>query len=463
MGFKQTVRTIAGTASGAALGFIAGDIPGAFIGGTAGYKVSQMARSRSGLRTPTSQRRRSSSAITGLITPTPTSRRGSRDMQGIQGSIRQTTGTGIPGFRVPFKRARAEANNRGIKFRSRKKLKGNVKKRVRVPSRMYKAIKQVLEKENVKGRLKRTIVAPLWYGGTAEIGGGSFSNKQKVEYMKPGQAFRLQEFQDAVAVLFGNKALAEVPDGTGVFVDHRNLKCHIHNSYVSLLYKNNSQRTYTIKVMVIAPRRKDVNNEPKGDWNVQLSNNAPGATYDPADSSVARNLNTMTYETMGAMPTRLDGWNANWKTEIHTLVLQPGQEQTLFVQGPKNVTLDLQKEYQGNASQANWIHTRWVMNIYYADLVATNLGAIGRYAEAGQAVGGAFDGNGVLVEQKFTYKIGMPEQTGFQYIGTTAGTVQGLGKRRDCYAEATFYQPQSTGTITLVSDEAPEAPYNPNA
>lgn len=464
MGFKKTV---AGTASGAALGYIVGNIPGAVFGGTAGYKVSQMAVTRN-------QRRRSSVNLTPLMSPYPTpSRRGSRSssrsssrrssMQSVQGSARQVTGSGQPRPNAPIQRVKAEMDNRGMKMRSRKRLKTNGRKKVRVSRTMYRAVKQVIEAENVKGRLKRTIVSPLWYGGTAEVGGGTISNKQKVQYLKQQQSFQLQEFQDAVAVLFGNKPLAEVPNGSSVFIDHRNLKVHIHNSYLKLLYKNNSQRQYTIKVLIVAPRRKDNSNEPKLDWSLQLSNNAPTATFDPNDTSVAKNLNTMNYETFGAMPTRLDGWNANWKCEIQTLVLQPGQEQTVFVQGPKNVTLDMEKQYQGTVAQANWMHTRWVMNIFYADLLATNLGAIGRYAESGQPVNGNFDGNGVLVEQQYHYKIGMPEQTGFQYIGTTAGTVQGLGKRRNCYAEGVFFDAQSTGSLTRVDDGAAEMPYNPSA
>jgi len=451
MRWRQTV----GSASGAALGYIMGNLPGAAIGARAGYNLSQMP-SRTPPRTPRRSGRigrRRSSNLTGLISPG--SRRGS-----ITGSARIVTGSGRPRPNQPITRVTTELDNKGLKIRSRKKLKVNGRKKLKVSRKMYQAVKQVMAAEQVKGRLKRTIVSPLWYGGNAEVGGGTISNKQKVSYLKQNQAFQLQEFQDAVAVLFGNKTMAEVPTGSSVFIDHRNLKVNIHNSYQKILYKNNSQRQYTIKVFIVAPRRKDNALEPKGDWNSQLVNNAPSAVFDPADTSVARNTVAMTYETFGAMPTRLDGWNANWKCEIQTLILQPGQQQTVYVQGPKNITLDMEKQYQGTVAQANWMHTRWVMNIFYADLVATSAGAIGRYAEAGQPVGGAFDGNGVLVETEYHYRIGMPEQAGFVYPGTTTG-VQGLGKRRNVYAEATYYDAQSGGTIVRVDDEAPDVIMNP--
>lgn len=452
-------RRIIGTAAAATLGYIVGDIPGAVGAGKLFQNLSQT-MPKHGLPTPrrsrSTTRRRRGSSVSPTLTSTPV-RRVSRSAS--MGRSRSSS-------RAPGKHVRISGvvsdDYHAVGTHSGKRTRNKRLKVAKLKPAMKRAIKMVMTPNDVTGRYTKKVVSKLFYGGNGvyPIGSpASIINKQKVEYLDVAHAFQPVHFFEAAGILWHNKVPG--PDSEPVYevatdFIKENFTMTVLDSWCKVKFRNNSERAFHMKFWIAAPK-KVTNLEPLGDIEAQLTQQSESNVSTAAGLvDAGSNVLSVNREKIGLDFRLIPGFNKNWGCEVVDFLLQPGQTYEHTIAGPKLLELDYQKLLNGGTyiEQQKW--SRYMFVTYYTDLIADSNGNVGYFPQ----VGASFAGKGVLVDQTFGYHMKMPEQAGFQYAGTTAGTQQKLNKRRHAYAYADYITGQ-TGTAIRVDDEAGGGLLNP--
>jgi len=319
-----------------------------------------------------------------------------------------------------------------------------------------RAIKQMLSPSDITGRMRKKVVSRLWFGGTNDFATGNYDNKQKVEYLSVPFAFTPASFMEAASILWHNldAPSSSTPSApTNSNFHEETFKMTVIDSSVDVTFRNNSKRTYIMKLYIIQPK-KVAALEPKGDLLAQLEEQKEDTVV---GLGIGQNVYSVNYEKLGLAPEHIPGWNKNWSYECVHITLQPGQTYVYRIQGPKWMEVDYMKFLNGGVYIEQQKFMRYMMCVYHTDLISTTgagstEGTQGYFCERGDINPLQYDGHGVLVDQTFHYHLKMPEQTGFQYGAGTVGQ-QKLNKRRYAYAYLD-YIPGAEGTIIRVDDEA---------
>lgn len=243
---------VAGKLSSAALGFIAGDVPGAYIG----YKLYNSL--------PKSMKRKAS----GGGRPAKRAR-----VTGPRGYVRAVGPIGsIPKGRAPaFRRAKAV----------RKACKG-----VKVPKKLAKQIRCVAIKsihgEKPTGKYFKN------YNGLLQHSAGSTDGQSVNDHLLytantlgPLSAFSVGEFRkiiDALSILWGTKTCSMLYSTTGN-LSTTQMVVPAFSHYLKLEFRNNSVLPRTFIVYEVTPK-EDTNNSVKTNWSAMSLTQKGGTTRD---------------------------------------------------------------------------------------------------------------------------------------------------------------------------------------
>lgn len=450
MGYKR----VAGRIAADTLGYIGGNLYGAAAADILYQKMTN------GTPTPRGKRKASNTPSGGII-----------KKRVVRGSARSGRIPRTVKFPNSIRRSLAPANDNVVHSTRRGKPVSSAGRRkpvAHLKPAVREAVKRIVRGTEIRGTYVKTVGGYHWFGGNTNstgVGGApvvvSYDNNQKVEYIPVADPFSPYCFIDAASILWNNKTPSS--DGqastTGNF-SVSSTQVYVRDSYCTVTFKSNSKRAYHYKLLICAPRRSDVTLDPRGDWDIQLNNEREASTNAPNDAGA--NVLTNYIHTLNAMPFHCASFKKNWNVETISFVLQPGQVYVHRIQGPKAKLLDYAKYWHGDVFQVCQKNTtRFGLAVYHGDMVATSTGAFGYFEEIGDASADVFDGKGVLITQKITMDLTMPEQTGFKYnAAVTPGSVQLNTQRRYAYANTVFMSNRA-GTVVRVDDEDPSNAYDP--
>lgn len=448
----MTIYDYAGPVAGATLGYIMGNTRGAI----AGYKlarnfVKRMPATRrhsiAGPYPTPSRSRRGSTMSVSSVGSNPFARRGSvasssstarRMSLGTRSTVSVAGSTSASGYRG------VRGNAAAVKKKRTKGVSWQRRKRVKVTRKFKKKVKEAMMEEHLQGTyLKVTynrILAP-----------GNFDQQAAVDM---GVSFGNLQYNNAADVLFNGRTPAEfVGPLSNEWENPLIRKDIILNSWVSYELKNMSQRTWTVKGYVCKPKSVTTDESPNGalgDWTSGMVVEA-GNGINPSSN---------TPNTLYSDPRDCAQFNQFWKCELTTIVLEPGQSHTMFVQGPNDFVLDYKKLYAKHhlSSTGVWQlfgkYSRHVFFVGYCDLVTSESASAGRYPSTGVGSGG------IVVERKEMYRLKCPESAGFKFAGTGVGTSQQLDMKKPTKIIKIFGS-AIVGAVQDVLEENPITVINP--
>lgn len=429
----------AGT-SGAVLGYIVGNVPGAYYGYKAGKKLYQLKQKMAPLKKA-------------YITP-PKSTSKKRKLSISSGSSKST---GYRPSRGVYNRIFSGGQVYGM--RRRKGIRNKKKKPVKVSSKFKKKVKKVLESVNPDGYFQETFYDQLPLYVTED-------NKQNVFNLSglTGQAadpvFSASRILDAASCLWNDKPMLRTGKqyNDSENFDNQKLKVKVKSSSLTYTIRNNTQRNVTMRIYECTPRSYQVQGDAIGVWNAALN-----------FQNSSSNQNAISLNEIHTSPAMLPDFKRLFKTSFNEYVLAPGTEIRHVVVGPKDYDCNLQKFWNGSTFQPNSPFSKFVFAVYYVDLISETNGSLtpanvfGRYNSQDTGVDSPY---GLIVEGVTRFKMEMPDLTGFitpaPYV---AGVVQELGQRQFSYAIKTYPLTQTgsggTTTHTTVLNENPITPVDP--
>lgn len=433
-----------GSAAGGTLGFIVGDMPGAYIGSKAGYNLSknkQMAviRKKKAAESTAKKAKKAKISTKGLFIG-PRSKVTNVNANVVGQSARQAV----------HKRVKNE-----IKEKKRKKVK--------VPKLLKKQILQVFDKKDIYGTMNCIL-----HGSVADLNTNRYIDQKVFPLPMPriadpkqaGLLFDPYYWQFVAARLFNNRPAEQPTTGawgnviTQAGSDWENfnqmdsdgaaLKLTVQKAYAVIRMKNNTSRTMYLRMYVCSPkyqRPSGVMTNTDGtvinDWyraltyEGQIAFNA--GTSATADSTQAMKVNVGNYvtpNTMYAKPTDCATFNKWWKTDCYTIVLEPGQVHNHTVQGDE-IEMDFSKMYvKAQANQNATLADLQKFNRYVFFTGVTEMaydtsnGAVRAQNNQVGPSGSTYQAQYLLFETEIHAKIKMPEIT-----GGSIPTVNALGSK----------------------------------
>lgn len=440
---------LAGRVAADTLGFITGDIPGAFIADKL-YRTYQ----KNSKRMAPIRKRKPSHTVSVQISKrakssTPSvassSRRGSRSSF----SMRTTRS----GRSVATASSSIKPNVRtvAIKTKSQGVKKEGVKKKIKVPKKLRKQIKQVLKTSDHIGWSLENFsqkFTPIGFGQNC------YQLGQVVQGVP--NMFDPTYVAHIASCLFNDKTITSAPtlSDAGYF-PLKALKVNVLQQTATFRLKNNSARTMYISLYETSPknRSEDTNGREFFDyWRDCLVDEAlTGGSTEGA----RLNLADMQPYTMYATPYMSPAVTANYAIDQTKIILEPGKEYIYTMNGGAR-EYNFSKYYRpDNAFINEQKFCKQLMAVVHLDMVGTSLGIATRKSDmlTDQPWG-------LLVEQTKYLKIGMPEQTGFRLITpvTTGTSYPNTNRKNKPYIVADWSQQGAIGAVAVINDEVPNDP-----
>lgn len=446
-----------------ALGFIHGNVPGAYLGYKAwkkykSYQKKNMAPvPKSKLTTKGAKRRAPPTKYAGkrkkslsATSYAGTRRRSSTNsyLFSTGSSVGSALSNGTSAIRVKAVRQKGTAVH-----------KEGRKKRVKVPKLLRKQVNQILKPSDNVGTFmeihgQRVVLKDLGQS-LKQIGYSSKGVR--------GNMFDPVFVQYAAAVLFrGKSGILDPALVTSDIFNNKVLKVNVLKQHVTFRMKNNTARVMNIKLYIVSPKSILPHTE-TGDaaiyW-IDSMKNEEGAT-----NVDKRNLGLATPNTLYATPYMSKMFMQRYSVDQTTIVLEPGKEYQHTVEGPAKV-YDFAKYFQADTGgggaqdlENNQKFTKSAFITCYYDLAGTGNGdstrGVNMYA------GSETNGYGLLVESTIYMKIVQPDLTGFEYPST--GVLNGLKQDLTFRKVNPYYLKDWSNTgpqagIQLINDNTPNAP-----
>jgi len=326
-------------------------------------------------------------------------------------------------------------------------------KRVKLDPKFRKKVNLALEKQMIRGTSDEVYYETHNYTAT-------FNNLQYVANMGLVRYFSPLFVQDAASILWNNKpplgagqAAPKVLNASTDF-DVRTLKVQVDNLYVKHHLKNNSTNKLNVFVYSCSPKNRVVlgsaDADPLNAWADQL-------TAENGKNNVASTTTSVLYN----KPEHLPQWRKQWNFKVTSLIMEPGESTTVFVQGPKDKIYDYHTFYDGPTLIENLKTTCYNFLIMYPELVANV--ATGATANTAARIASdtasVLDGHALLNEYSVHYTLRMPEQAGFTYptAGTSiaAGQVQANNLRFTKYCKKVYPTSITGASIMNVQPQQP--------
>lgn len=242
--------------------------------------------------------------------------------------------------------------------------------------------------------------------------------------------------------LFNNRGVAglgvlpaDMIGADGSF-DPTNLKLNIIKNNCIISLKNNTHRTYYVKVFFVTPKTIQSESLPISQWDASLAARAAGDEY---EASVTYGTTTpivaVNKEKLYQDPRQHADFNKLYACDVRTVVMEPGEVTTLF-KSMFTGMMDFKKYYRNGVFQNIAPCNTYCFTVTYTDLAMTL--PTGNYIPAYYASARATDdaqGHYISAEIKLDCVFAMPEQAGFINPGSfVAGNRQLLNERQEKYA-----------------------------
>jgi len=455
-----------GGAAGSTLGFIVGNVPGAVIGGTAGYNLAKNKTKK--METPSTGKRRGSNAS---LTGKPIKRRmsTSSNMSGVSyGSSRRGSAANVVKKLNVVVNKMKDGNQTNIVTRKKmvtKKLKAKRPSKVNVPKKLRKQILKVFESKDVHGTgrilihggfqltnpstpIKQTVYPLAMTQRTKALQKGQLFDARFLMYVasrlwnnRPafGSGLTLGKYED-ILIQKNSSATPELawenlyprffdataPDSACA------LKLHVKQIKAKITVRNNQNRPVYMNMYVAKPKYQryvddatftDGYGLPINDWKTGLEQDADAvvgnslAFYNnginrPEQMDATQSSQSVYVDTMYCTPKQWQGFSKLWTYEEHKIVLEPGQVHIHWVEGDVG-EYDYSKMYtkQGDGSKKfNNIQKtdRYVFFTHVNELAVHD----GTTDFAGRLRSSATTPNVLIFETEIFVKMSMPEVAG---------------------------------------------------
>lgn len=469
----RTWRGALGQAAGATLGYIVGDVPGAVVGGHFGRQFSE--------------------------TDLPQ-----------QNMVRRNANI-----------VNRQANRAAMKTKGHKNLKSVVgrKRNVKVSKSLRDKVKKVIEGAKMYGQyntvvqgvvgLARSAVAnndypnqPVgayafnrWYsrqgsstntGNSRNIFQGLIQGSATMVVGDDFLHFTPLRMLDAVSVLWNSKAVSKdytlqtgnfslntinatrAPSalGTPALPAPGPFKVHVINSFVKYEMRNTSQRLLYVNFYNCVPKVSYPEAAPLDTLYGGLVAEADSATEIKRihyNFGAGGNIDFL-FNNPNLHPNMVDKFNSVYKYEKMEMSIAPGETCVHYVQGPKNLDYDFGKLFNGGDSKIGYLNKHSVACLIEVkpDLEMASAGVPVVVTGAGRWVfpttGSILDP--LAVEITHTYKMSMPEASGFYTTALVANQVQPLNLRKPSLAFGDFTIDPTEGTLVYdrIDEENPPDP-----
>lgn len=451
----------AGDAAASTLGFIVGDVPGAYAAHQA-YRgwiaprfltknKERMARTKYSY-----PKRKASSAMS--------AGKGKRKKSISPSESRSTRRNSLYGSSAS--RSSMSIGNgsnmiavRSVKTKSQGVKKEGIKKGVKVPKLLRKQVRQVLD------------------GGYQNYGTFMETQSEKIAPNDFGQSVRSvgylsenirQHFDPnfvlhAASVLFNGKAgkLNPVLIDTDNF-NTRTTKIRVLKQSCSYRFKNNTARTMYLKMYSVSPKGKlpTIQDDAATYWaNAMLADTGNAIGISAAGKL---NINSATPATLYCTPYVSKAFMNNYTVDCSTVILEAGKTWNYTITGPNMKDYEFSKYWDPSSvisatdfqNQQKFIKQCFI-SVYY-DLAGTDTGAATRKVE-GISNNTAY---GLVIETTNYIKLAMPDTTGWNIQQTPVGASQNasLTNRRTRPYYLQDWTQQATGAAKVINDNVPNAP-----
>lgn len=491
-----------GRASAATLGFIAGDVPGAYAGYKAYDRLKKLTKNMKGYLTPKSIGRVSKKTGRRLsLSGTPVKRRKSVSSVGSSVSTRGTRSMSSISKASVVNQDAVSTRHKRLK----KSFKGKKKKNVKVSRKLRAKIQKVIDGGKIYG-LGRCIIS----GGFQSVNAAS-AVKQNVFALPIPGAVDVQkgvlfspDFIMYCASRLWNGRPYDGPDlvtgkwsnidtsystnnwsnfskslGAGALTTQKSAFCvNVHNLKAKITIKNNSTRTQYLKMYECKPKYQDINpvylnaGKPIGDWERLLTSDyearikglAPLSLNNATGINSGYNGQNVLIDTLYVTPAICESWNKIWSYNSYDIVLEPGQVHTHWVQGDVG-EYDFSKMYAPNSNGVSVYHNvqKTDRHIFFtsvpemATVTASATGLSGRLLSSNA-------GDRFLFETEIFCSMSMPESAGTSIRvseGTSTQTevMQPLTQRKRAYFADTYWDSDSsqiTAFTNTIDDNNPQ-------
>lgn len=252
---------------------------------------------------------------------------------------------------------------------------------------------------------------------------------------------------------------------TGAF--QLNNKITLKKSWEIYKLKNVTQRTITMKIFLCAPKIQGSKTR-DGTFLPSAGNTStspvttlpeignPGVVWSKelAKQTVSYiNVADTTVNQLYNEPNDCPGFNKIFKTDVTTIVLEPGQVYDYYINGPSNFTIDYNSLFVSGSSADSPVYQgiqkwmRYPLFTAWLDLAAdsTNCGRFSASSLQGAKLG-------LAIERRFKYYIEMPESVGANFstgsVITSSAFIEN-NLRRDCYFRVTYGLAGATDAQTI--------------
>jgi hypothetical protein len=458
------IREYIGEGAGATLGYMLGNVPGAYLGYKVGKRAAESYPKMAKRKTPATPPK------------TPTKYRRTRKGKAPMRKNPKNVGT------MYTQRARTGATTRLASRRTYKKPFFKKPFVPKVSNSLRKKIEHVSELNEVKhagsyycynsALCFRPIASDkrqwvTYPGHTLQDGTNAFSN------FNCGELFSANRVLDACSKLYNGKGDTEEPTFfDGANFTPRTFFCDVVYQKVKFWLKNNSNRTYTVRLYVCKAKKTNASNtagnanplEIFSDLTTEYTTGTI-ASYNGFTTNLV-NANRMETEYKND-PRFYPIWNEFWEAKTVDFVIEPGQTSThteYGPTGPMNMQDYLLPDTSYNTAHKGAVFTMWsVMQdpVQIADTNATGEATLGRVNYfTPPTVTGKITGC-LILESERTCKVKIPEKTLQGFKSPANNVTDDEVKERNLVVSPRIYYeqyfPDITGTKTTqrIDEEQP--------
>lgn len=378
-------------------------------------------------------------------------------------------------FEKPKLKNESALSTRLVMCAKKGKIKGNLKKKVKVSKSLRKKIGKVLEQKKIHGTWTQLsygyIIRPV--AGTQFVGVPTQALKDFSEYWN----FTPEDFLHIASVLFNGKAddqyIRGIDNSANLGIQNTgeanpffkgakgcNAKFHVQNSYVDYLLKNNTQNSVKVLAYTFAIKSQTFQStsllKPDGTYQTTQLQGMPAPDNVWVNSLATQtgfNVTGATVDAVGMRPENDPKMKQLYKHEVCEMNIEPGQSISFRVQGPSDQELDYSKFYHQGAFQSLQKFSRGTMFIVYNELSQgkgdVDFSKVGRYKYIETQT------SALLVEKKMFCKISVPESTGLKVenVGTAVNSLE-LNYRQNTFGHR-VYLGAAPALVTRVDEENP--------
>jgi len=338
-------------------------------------------------------------------------------------------------------------SNKGVKAQKNKQVKKN-KRAPKVSKAFSKKVKDVLSKDIVTGVYTNTV-----YGSVTQDTSDWQTVRDLGTTLGGMMMFNPIAVFSAASVLWKSALPRREMDwnvgAPSQYFDPTTVVINVKNSYSTLSFKNNSIRSFTLDIYNCMPksnRAATIDSPPARVWvNCLNDDYIAGLAKVGANGGATTRIPDIGF--LYATPGQTSGFSREFTYTHRTIKLDPGQDFTHNVQGPKNTKYDYAK-FQDPISNGFFDVQKgksvFVMAVVRADLVNSSTGHHGHLQADAPA------GQSITIERRDHYILGMPEQTG-QLSTTDTALVQ----RHRAWSMNNWNDETAEGNVVRVDENNP--------